>query len=301
MKIIASKNSKNLAQKISQLLDCDFVEANAYKFDNGEVCIKGLSVCDEEVVIVASLYPDIHDNLMETFFLIDAVRRSGENEVILVAPYIPYSRQDRDEEFSGFSTILNILNVLGVSKVVTLDIHSNRLHELSAAVNIEELTSMDIISGYIKSHLSIDMLVSADAGRSDFIKTLSNKVGLPYALLSKVRNQDTTCNSVIIQGEVEGKSLLIVDDIVDSGHTLKSAAEILLASGAKNIDAFVTHGVLAERSIDLMQNAGIRSLTITDSINNMDFHSNWVSVISIVEIIATNIKKQAHYEARVFI
>lgn len=302
MKIISSKASKELANKIAEMLGCDFVEVHIDRFCNGEFDIKVPSITREELIIVSNYYSNVHETLIEIFFLIDAIRQYNANKITLVFPYIPYSREDRkhDEEFSSFRTIFNIFKILGVHKVITLDMHSDRLKSLSEGIDLIELTSLDIIRRYIKNNTSIDILVSADAGRADFIRNLSKEFGLPYVSLSKVRNKDATCKSSIIQGSVKGKTALIVDDIIDTGNTLKEAIRVLLNSGAENVDAFVTHGFITKKSMNLIHSSGIRSLTITDSVNNMNCGSSFIDVISIAETISVSIKKQVCYEARIF-
>ncbi|MCH9753782.1 MAG: ribose-phosphate diphosphokinase [Alphaproteobacteria bacterium] len=303
MKIIYSKDSENIVQKITDISCNSFIEVNMCEFSNGEFYVENFPVIKDDAIVIANLYPETHKKLVETLFLIEAIKRVGADKITLLLPYMPYSRQDKnlDKGFSGLRTIINMFRAVGVSRIIAIDLHSEELQNISSGIEIEDVVSVEVVCNYIRNRPKIDMLVAADGGRESFIKKLSRETRLPYLVLSKIRKEDGSCKSTIIEGDIDKKSLLVIDDIIDTGHTLSAAATTLFKSGAKNVDAFVTHGLLAKESLDLVQTSGIRSLTITDTVNNMGLHPTWVNVVSIVNIITEIIKKKGYYETRLSI
>lgn len=297
MKIISSRNSEQFSKSIAAYLGVDLVRREIYKFASGEFCVDiQESIKGEYVFLIANTFPDIHESLMEIFLLIDGIKKSGASKITLALPYFAYARQDQsDGAFSGFCTISNIFKSIGINKIITFDIHSPSAKEIYGQ-KLENITSAKLLKEFIRRNRHIDVLASPDLGKSELILHLSKEMNLPYVLLSKKRLNDSICSTEILEGEAINKSILLIDDIVDTGNTLVSAAETLKKAGALSIDAFATHGLFAKKSIDMIKKSSISSLTITDSINNMSLELQGVSVVSIVNDIAESILRSIKQE-----
>jgi len=290
MKIISSRNSEQFSKRIVSSLGVDLVLRNIFKFASGEFGIDiQESIKGEHVFLISNTFPDIHESLIEIFLLLEEIKKSGASKITLVLPYFAYARQDKsDGAFSGFSTISNIFQNIGINKIITFDIHSHSAKEIYGQ-KLENITSIRLIKEFIKKKKGIDMLASPDLGRSELILHLSKELQLPYVLLSKKRLNKSICSTEILEGKVNDKSILLIDDIVDTGNTLVSAAETLKKAGALSVDAFVTHGLFSKKSINIIKKSSISTLTITDSINNMAGVLEEVSVISIVTDVSDSI------------
>jgi len=291
MKIISSRNSEQLSEDIATYLGVNLVERRITKFVSEEFDIEILEdLKDEHVFLVSNSFPSVHESLIEIFLLVGAIKKSGADKITLILPYLAYARQDIENNitFSALALVLNILKTIGASKIISIDVHSQKAKSISD-IELESLDSMSLIKEYINKKEQIEVLVGADSGRSEFVKQLSKETNLSYALLSKQRFSDTSCKSTVLEGDVSNKSVLLIDDIIDTGNTLAAAAEALKNAGARTIDAFVTHGLFAVESIDLIKKSYISSLTTTDSINNMPSLLGEISVVSIVKELSNSI------------
>lgn len=290
MKIISSRSSEQFSQSIASFLGVSLVKRKVSKFVSGEFCIDIQEpIKGEHVFLISNTFPNIHESLIEIFLFLDTIKKNGASKITLVLPYFAYARQDKsDSAFSGFLTISNIFKNIGINKIITFDIHSSSAKEIYGQ-KLENITSIRLIKEFIKRKGSIDVLASPDLGKSDLVLHLSKEMQLPYVLLSKKRLNNSICTTEILEGDVRNKSILLIDDIVDTGNTLVSAAETLKKAGARNIHAFVMHGLFSEKSINIIKKSAISTLTITDSINNMARALQEVAVVSIIKDISDSI------------
>lgn len=227
----------------------------------GETCV---------VVQSASIPPD--ENYMELFIMIDALKRSGAEFVKVLIPYLGYQRQDhvfRDGEAVSLEVIAEILKSVGASEVITFDLHSPKIPEVFS-IPVKHLSALPIFAERIKKDFNLEeiVLVSPDMGGIRRIKDVSEALGnIPFATVTKNRDLATgEINDSNLDGDVRGKTAVIVDDMISTGKTMVEAAEILLENGAKKVFVFATHAVFARDAGKLLQNSKIEKIVTTDTI-----------------------------------
>lgn len=298
MKIFSGSSNKPLAGKIAKLLKKELSQLEIHIFPDQEKRVRVLEkVLGEDAVIVQSTSTDADKNYIELFFIADALRRSGVKTIIVVIPYLGYQRQDhlfREGEAVSIDVIVKILKVVGVDKVITFDLHSTRIPEIFN-IRIVHLSALSIFAEKIKEdHLDGDdtVLVSPDKGGIRRIKILSEMLGnMPYAVIEK--NRDLATGKVTmdgIDGEVE-ENAIIVDDMISTGSTIVTAANLLKNKGAKNIYVFATHAVFSKDAPKILQNSSVSSVYVTDTIfvpEEKQFPK--LEILSISEMIAKTLK-----------
>lgn len=273
MKIFSGTSNKPLAEKIAKDLNLELSNLEVFIFPDGEKRIRILEkVLDEDVVVVQSTSTPTDINYMELFFIVDALKRSGAKSVTAVIPYFGYQRQDhmfRVGEAVSVKVIAEILEKVGVNKVIAVDLHSIKIQE-AFNVPVDHLSALSIFAKFIKEKKwdkNSATLVSPDMGGVRRIKILSEMLGgIPFAAIEKNRDlSDGKVTANKIQGKVN-KRAIIVDDMISSGGTIVTAANLLKRNGAEKIVVFVTHPVLSEKAPQILQESGVESVYVTDTI-----------------------------------
>ena len=271
MQILNLDNAKKLASKISKTLDHPIIPMTLHQFPSGEYICKLTHALMSKVSIIGSIKNN--DDLMAILSIIDAAKRAGASEICLVAPYIAYGRQDvMQAPFSsvGIEIIATILNASGITHLITADIHSISSLQ-SFHLKVTHITSHDIITYHKEKILhDIDIIVAPDAGAKERLGSL----GLKTICLTKTRTNTGIKMCLKPEDTVENKKCLIIDDIYDSGATMMSAQDLLLAAGASNIKGYVTH-FLSNKPYPLY---------ITDSITPTE-ESGLLKVVSLDEVV----------------
>jgi len=270
MQILHSTSFKSMALEISASLGIPIAEIKIHKFPSGEYICKLDKVLTANVIVVGSI--KTNDDLMEILSIIDAAKRAGAMNITLVAPYIAYGRQDVIQApFSsvGIEIIAKILNSAGITDLIIVDIHSvDSLKFFS--MNVRHITAIEILDHY-KDILLVDTtIIAPDKGS---LKRLE-KLGLDTIFLDKKRVGGKVLME--LQGNVEGKSCLIIDDIFDSGSTMMAAVDILKANGAQDIKGYVTH---------FLGNSALLPLYITNSIYSIISAKNFLKTLSLAPLI----------------
>lgn len=276
MKIFSGSSNKPLAQDIARHLEIPLSPVEIFLFPDGERRIRlEESVVDEDVVIVQSTSTPVDHNYMELFFLIDGAKRSGAKSVTVIMPYVGYQRQDhifRDGEAVSLDVVITILETLRVDKMVVFDLHSIKIPELFH-IPIVHLSALPLFA-YVakKSHWTKQdtCLVSPDLGGLRRIKQISALLdSMPYVATVKNRDLDTgDIEMHEIQGDTNDlrKRALIVDDMISSGKTIVKSANLLKENGVEQIYVLVTHPIFSEDAGELLQNAPIAKVFVTDSV-----------------------------------
>jgi len=318
VKIFSGSSNKPLAEKIAKCLNADFSPLEIFVFPDGERRVKvEEKVIDEETVVVQSTNAPADTNYMETFFIVDALKRSGANAVSAVIPYLGYQRQDhvfQDGEAVSLEVIIETLEAVGVDKIITIDLHSVKIPELFK-IPIIHLSALEIFAEKIKklsgenftvpgthnlkssilNHKASFVLVSPDMGGIRRIKILSELLGnAPWATIEKNRDLITgavTANK--LEGSaVDGKDVIIVDDMISTGKTIATACELLEKRGAKDIYVFATHAVFSKEAPEILQNSKAKEIFVTDSIFiPKDKQFQKLKTLSIDSLIADSLKE----------
>ena len=271
IKIIAGNASRPLAEAIAAYLELPLAKCMVRRFADMEIFVElQENVRGEDVFIVQSTSFPANDHLMELLIMIDAARRSSARRITAVIPYFGYARQDR--RTSGRTPIsaklvANLITEAGADRVLTLDLHAGQIQGFFD-IPTDNLFAAPVMVRDIKERLpSADrMVVSPDVGGVVRARAIAKRIDCPLAIVDKRRERPGESEVMNIIGEVEGRSCILVDDIVDSGGTLVNAAEALLKAGAKDVSAYITHGVLSGGAVSRIAASRMKELVITDSI-----------------------------------
>ncbi|MBI2026003.1 MAG: ribose-phosphate pyrophosphokinase [Candidatus Levybacteria bacterium] len=296
MKIFAGSSSRKLALKISNNLNVKLSPMEVFVFPDGEKRIKlNDRVVGEDCVVIASTGIPTDTNYMELFFIIDALRRSGAKSITLIAPYLGYSRQDhvfREGEDVSLQVIIKILESIGINKIISLDLHSIKIPEFFK-VPVVHLSALDLFAKKIKVFEN-SVLISPDMGGIRRIKKLSEILGnCPFATIEKERDLNkATITMLSLNGKVNGKIAVIVDDILSTGQTLVKACDLLIENGATKVYSFITHAVFAKDANAVLQKSKIKKVFVTDTID-IDDKKRFpkLEIISVANLISGVLKR----------
>ncbi|MEH3148033.1 MAG: ribose-phosphate pyrophosphokinase [Methylobacterium frigidaeris] len=271
IKIVAGNASRPLAEAIASYLEVPLALCSVRRFADMEIFVElQENVRGEDVFIVQSTSFPANDHLMELLIMIDAARRSSARRITAVLPYFGYARQDR--RTSGRTPIsaklvANLITEAGADRVMTLDLHAGQIQGFFD-IPTDNLFAAPVMVRDIKERLDpADMMVvSPDVGGVVRARALAKRIDASLAIVDKRRERPGESEVMNIIGDVEGRSCILVDDIVDSGGTLVNAAEALLDKGAKDVYAYITHGVLSGGAVSRIASSKLKELVITDSI-----------------------------------
>lgn len=292
MKIFSCRSSQHLAQKIADELGMELGKSSVTKFSDGEFqpCFDE-SVRGDMVFIVQSTNPPA-ENLMELLLMIDAAKRASAYKVIAVIPYFGYARQDRKDRprvSIGSKLAADLLSTAGVDRVITMDLHADQIQGFFN-IPVDHLFGSAIFAPYIQN-LGLDKLtVSApDMGGSKRANAYSRHLQSEMVLCYKLRKKPNVVEEMSIIGEVEGRNVVIIDDMVDTAGTLVLASQKMKEKGARSIRAVATHPILSGNAVERIENSPISELVVTDSVP-ISIHSEKIKVLPIAGIFAKTIQ-----------
>lgn len=301
MLIFSGSSNLQLAKKIANQLGVSLSQVEIHTFPDKENRVRVIErVLDKDVIVVQSTGVSPNRYYMELFFILDGLKRSGARSVSLISPYLGYQRQDhifRSGEAVSLEVIVNLLKTLRVDSVVSFDLHSLRIEEFfkTKRIKLFHLSALPIFAKEIKKMRGKDLvLVSPDTGGIRRIKLLSEMLDGMLRYVSIEKNRDLNSGeveSVKINGKV-GKTAIIVDDVISTGKTLISAAQLLMKNGAEEIYVMATHGIFAGDAPQDLQKSIIKKVIITDTIGvrpNRRF--NKLEVLSIADLIINELRK----------
>jgi ribose-phosphate pyrophosphokinase len=251
------------------------------KFSDGELCVDFVdSVRGKRVYILAS--PNNSDEIMKLNLAIDAAKRGAAKEIIPILPYFPYARQDKKDQSRGpigAKIIAEMLEHRGSTSVITFDLHADQIQGFFniPLTHIEGKNVFDREIAEMTKHLDGEIvLCGPDAGSGKRVKRMKDQltkrhnINLNYVMLDKTRSQANVIDEMVIIGEVKGKHVIILDDMVDTAGTLCKAAEVLKDAGAKSVRAIISHGVLSGPAMERIGESKLESLIISDSLPMKD-------------------------------
>ncbi len=300
MKLVCGNSNRTLAEAICAYLEEPLTNCLVRRFADQEIFVEVQeNVRGEDVFIIQSTSFPANDNLMELLIIIDALKRSSAKRITAVIPYFGYARQDRRS--SGRTPIsaklvANMITQAGADRVLTLDLHANQIQGFFD-IPTDNLYGAPVMMRDIKERYALDntMVVSPDVGGVGRARALAKRIDAPLAIVDKRRERPGESEVMNVIGNVEGRSCILVDDIIDSGGTLVNAAEALLARGAKDVTAYITHGVLSGGAVARIAASRLKELVITDSIEPTAAIRNApnIRVISIATLIGEAINRTA--------
>ena len=271
IKLVSGNGNRPLAESIATHLDVPLTKCVCRRFADMEVFVEiEENVRGEDVFVVQSTSFPANDNLMELLILIDALKRASARRITAVIPYYGYARQDRKpgpRTPISAKLVANLIERAGADRVLTLDLHAGQIQGFFD-IPTDNLYAAVVMVNDIKKHAGLENLciVSPDVGGVVRARGLAKRIGAPIAICDKRRERPGESEVMNVIGDVKGKSCILIDDIIDSGGTLVNAGDALLASGAKDVMAYVTHGVLSGGAVARIGKSSLKSLVLTDSI-----------------------------------
>lgn len=292
-KIFSLSGSLHYASGIATALNLKLGKLTTRIYSDGEINVEfEESIRGEIIVIVAQIQLPYH-HLFELFVAIDAARRASAREIICVIPYLPHSRQERkDDTRSAISSrlIADFIEHAGAARVITFDMHSTAIMGFYK-IPIDHLSMNKLYVQHIQQHFNQTSLClcSPDFGGLKRIKTYKAALHSEMAVIHKERLSPNQINSMEIIGDVSGRDVVIVDDMIDTGGTLCKASELLKSKGAKSVNAYCTHGVLSGEALENISNSAIDKLYISDTIPQQNLPKN-VEIISSIDLVSKAIE-----------
>jgi ribose-phosphate pyrophosphokinase len=271
MKIIACNSNRVLAEAVAEYLDIPLTKANIRRFADQEVFVEILeNVRGEDVFVLQSTSFPANDHLMELLVSIDALRRGSARRITAVLPYYGYARQDRK---SGPRTpisaklVANLITTAGADRVVTVDLHAGQIQGFFDIPLDNLFTAPTFVKDMRDRFKGADVvMVSPDVGGVVRARAIAKRVEADLAIIDKRRERAGVSEVMNIIGDVKGRTCVLVDDIVDSAGTLCNAAVALMDEGAKEVWAYVVHGVLSGAAVARVTASPLKELVLTDTI-----------------------------------
>ena len=298
MKLLTGNSNKNLSLKISKFLKTKLVHSSIRKFSDGEIYIEVKeNIRGNSIFIVQSVSSPANDNLMELLLCIDALKRSSAKNITAVIPYFGYARQDRKvapRTSISAKLVSNLITKAGADRVVTVDLHAGQIQGFFD-IPVDNLFATPIFSRHIKKNIKGKNLicVSPDVGGVERTRALARKLDVGIGIIDKRRPAPGKSQVMNVIGNVNNKTCIIVDDIIDSGGTIVNAAQALINRGAKEVHVYITHGVLSGEAVEKIRKSKIKKLVITDTIDNSDKikKAKNIEVLSICNLLGEAIKR----------
>ena len=291
--VFSGTATKYLAEKICQSLGCPLGELLITKFSDGEFAVSyEESIRGQDIFLVQSTFPS-SDNLMELLLMIDAAKRASARTINAVIPYFGWARQDRKDKprvSIGAKLVADLLSAAGVNRVITMDLHADQIQGFFN-VPVDHLYASNVILPYLQSlHLEDLVIASPDVGGSKRANTYAKYLGCPLVLCNKTRARANVVASMQIIGDVEGKNVVIIDDMVDTAGTITKAADIMKAAGAKTVRACASHCVMSGPASDRVQESALEEIVFTDSIPYTQRCAK-VKQLSVADLFAETIRR----------
>ncbi|CAN5225601.1 ribose-phosphate pyrophosphokinase [soil metagenome] len=297
MMVVSGSGYQDQAERIADKLDVELSEIERTKFKNGEMYARfGESVRGADLFLVQSLCEPVNQNLMELLIMIDAAKRASAKRIVAVIPWYAYSRQDRKtkpREPITARLVANLIQTAGADRVMTMDLHVGQI-EGFFSFPVDHLTAMHTFVDYFveRDFRNADdaVVVAPDTGEVKVAQKLSDHLNLPWAVMGKTRREAGQSEVTHVIGEVEGKRVIMIDDIIDTAGTLCNAAERLIKEGATEVSAAGTHGVFSGPAYERIQDSALKEVIVTDTLPlKEDQPQSKIQTLTIAPILASAI------------
>lgn len=272
IKILAGNSSKELAQKIADYIGVPLADCEVGTFSDGEISVnmnETVRGCD--VFVVQSTNSPVNENLMELLIMIDALKRASAGRITAVIPYYGYARQDRKAKARDPITaklVANLIVAAGADRVLTMDLHASQIQGYFD-IPLDHLLGGPLLSEYFNEKNIEDLVVvSPDLGSVTRSRKFANSLNgeVPIAIIDKRRPRPNVCEVMNLIGDVEGKNVILLDDMIDTAGTIVNAVEAVKKFGAKDVYVCCTHAVLSGPAIERIENSSMKELVVLDTI-----------------------------------
>jgi ribose-phosphate pyrophosphokinase len=263
-------SNPKLANEMAQLLGCELGKCSVKRFSDGEIQMNiEESVRGSEVYVIQSTSQPGNEYVMELLIMIDALKRASAKNINVVIPYYGYARQDRkarSREPITAKLIANLLETAGATRVITMDLHAPQIQGFFD-IPVDQLIGVPILSKYFdEKGIEDPVIVAPDNGGVIRARRMANRLNAPIALIDKRRPEPNVAEVMNIVGNIEGKTAIIIDDLIDTAGTITLAANALIEKGAKAVYACCTHPVLSGPAISRIEGSPIKELVVTNTI-----------------------------------
>ena len=297
--VFSGTATKYLAEKICQSLGCPLGQLLITKFSDGEFAVSyEESIRGRDVFLVQSTFPN-SDNLMELLLMIDAAKRASARTINAVIPYFGWARQDRKDKprvSIVAKLVADLLSTAGVNRVITMDLHADQIQGFFN-VPVDHLYASGVILPYLQSlHLEDLVIASPDVGGSKRANTYAKYLGCPLVLCNKTRARANVIASMQIIGDVKGKNVVIVDDMVDTAGTITKADDLMKEAGAKSVRACASHCVMSGPASERVENSALEEIVFTNSIP-YNKNCSKVKQLSVADMFAETIRRVINNES----
>lgn len=297
IKIFSGNSNRFLVEEMCEFIGVPIGQASVKTFSDGEIAVEiQENVRGKHVFIVQSTCSPVNDNLMELLIMIDAMKRASAGLITAVIPYYGYARQDRKAAPRTPITAkltADLITAAGATRVLSMDLHAGQIQGFFN-IPVDHIYAMPISLKYIKENMGDDIVVvSPDAGGVERARAFAKRLGSSLAIIDKRRTGPNVAEVMHIIGDVEGRVVLIVDDMVDTAGTLTQAAKALAENGAKKICASCTHPVLSGPAIERINNSQIEEMVVTNSIplSENGKKCDKITVLSVAPLLGEAIKR----------
>ncbi|MED2971595.1 ribose-phosphate diphosphokinase [Fictibacillus sp. B-59209] len=270
LKVFTLNSNIELAQEIAKHIGIDLGKSSVTHFSDGEIQINiEESIRGSEVYIIQSTSAPVNQHLMELLIMIDALKRASAKTINVVIPYYGYARQDRKaraREPITAKLVANLLETAGATRVITIDLHATQIQGFFD-IPVDQLLGVPILANYFEDKKLNDIVVvSPDHGGVTRARKMADRLKAPIAIIDKRRPRPNVAEVMNIVGNIEGKTAILIDDIIDTAGTITLAANALVENGAKEVYACCTHPVLSGPAMERIQNSRIKELVVTNTI-----------------------------------
>jgi ribose-phosphate pyrophosphokinase len=295
MKVFAGRANRALAEKIAEYLGTKLGDSEIRKFSDGEISMKfNENVRGVDVFIIQSTFPPA-ENLLELLIMIDAASRASASRISAVLPYYGYARQDRKDQPRVPITaklVANLITVAGANRVLTMDLHAGQIQGFFD-IPLDHLFASPVLIDYFKSLGLADLTVVApDIGSARMARAFASKLKAPFALIDKRRPMPNAVEVLSVVGDVDGRNVIVVDDLIDTAGTIVLAAKELARRGAKDVYVGCTHGVFSGDALSNIENSPIKELAVTDTIPlNTKGPAGKLRVLSVADLLGEAMRR----------
>lgn len=299
VKIFAGRASEGLAEEIATAYGTSLGNVTTTVFSDGEFSPSfEETVRGQDVFIVQSTMPPV-ENLFELLLMVDAAKRASARKIIVVIPYFGFARQDRKDKprvAIGAKLVANMLMAAGIDRIMTMDLHADQIQGFFE-VPVDHLYGSTIFFPEIEKFNTGNLIMAApDAGGAKRANSYAKRLDVGLAICHKQRKKANEVAEMTVIGDVEGKDVILVDDMCDTAGTLTKAADLFMARGAKSVRAFCTHAVLSGPAYDRITESAITELIVTDTIPLKQQHDK-IRVLSVSELFADVIRRMVNNQS----
>ena len=298
--IFAGSASLELAGKIAEALGINLGDMQVEHFADGEFSVYYKdSIRGKDVFLVQSTYPS-SDNIMELLLMVDAAKRASAHYIAAVIPYFGWARQDRKDKprvSIGAKLMADLLSTAGVTRVITMDLHADQIQGFFN-VPVDHLYASMVFIDYLRqtSDLERTVIATPDVGGAKRANSYAKFLGVPMVICHKSRAKANEVAEMTIIGDVTGKDVILVDDIVDTAGTICKAADLMMQNGARSVRAVASHAVLSDPATERINASALKEMIFTDSIP-LRKHSDKIHIVSVANIFAEAINRVTNHES----